>query len=97
MSPLELRLTDPVEALVVEQALALVRQLRQTCADAPHGQVLALAETQAVSAGRELSRRALEAVLNDLPCPAEKKGALTGPALVAKPAARARARRSARS
>jgi hypothetical protein len=88
MSPLELRLTDPVEALVVEQALALVRQLRRTCADAPHGQVLALAETQAVTSGRELTRRALEAVLNDLAGPAEKKGAPTGPAPVTRPAAR---------
>ena len=31
MTPLDFRIADPVEALVVEQALALVRQLKQTC------------------------------------------------------------------
>jgi hypothetical protein len=69
-----LRLTDPVEALVVEQALALVRQLRQTCQTAPHGHVLAQAELVAVAQGRELSRQALQAVLNDTVPAAEKKG-----------------------
>ena len=74
MEPRTLRLTDPVEALVVEQALALVRQLRQTCQTAPHGHVLAQAERVALTPGRELSRQALQAVLNDAAAPAEKKG-----------------------
>lgn len=78
MEPRTLRLTDPVEALVVEQALVLVRQLRDTCAAAPHGQVLAQAELVAVTHGRELTRRALEAVLNAATAPAEKKGRPSG-------------------
>jgi len=93
MEPRTLRLTDPVEALVVEQALALVRQLRDTCQAAPHGQVLAQAELVAVDRGRELARQALEAVLNDAESPAEKKGRRSGPA-PARPAGRARGRRA---
>jgi hypothetical protein len=93
MQPLDLQITDPAEALVVEQALALVRQLKQTCQAAPHGQVLAQAELAAVAGGRELARRALEAVLNQPDCPAEKKGRPTGPA-PAGHGGRARARRS---
>jgi|HubBroStandDraft_6_1064221.scaffolds.fasta_scaffold438939_2 hypothetical protein len=96
MSSLNLRLTDPVEALVVEQALALVRQLRQTCHSAPHGQVLAQAELLAVAQGRELTRLALEAVLNDTACPAEKKSRPSGPAPV-KRSAKAKGKRRARS
>jgi hypothetical protein len=93
MDPRTLRLTDPVEALVVEQALALVRQLRDTCQAAPHGQVLAQAELVALAQGRELTRRALEAVLNDAEAPAEKKGRRSGPA-PAGPAGRARGKRA---
>lgn len=82
MEPHTLRLTDPVEALIVEQALALVRHLRDTCQAAPPGQVLAQAELVAVAQGRDLTRRALEAVLNDASAPAEKKGARNGCARV---------------
>lgn len=93
MQPRTLRLTDPVEALVVEQALALVRQLRQACQAAPHGQVLAQAELVALAQGRELSRQALQAVLNDTDVPAEKKGRRNVSA-PARPSAKAKARRS---
>jgi hypothetical protein len=96
MEPVTLRLTDPVEALVVEQALALVRQLRQACQQAPHGQVLAQAELVALAQGRELTRRALEAVLNAADSPAEKKGRPSGPA-PADGGGKARGRRGARS
>jgi hypothetical protein len=74
MSAREIRLTDPVEALIVEQALALVRELRQTCQSAPHGHVLAQAEVVALARGRELTRQALEAVLNQQAEAVEKKG-----------------------
>jgi hypothetical protein len=94
MEPRTLRLTDPVEALVVEQALALVRQLRSTCQAAPHGQVLAQAERVAVDQGRELARQALEAALNQAAAPPEKKGRRAGPAPAGRPAA-ARDRRPA--
>jgi hypothetical protein len=94
MEPRTLRLTDPVEALVVEQDLALVRQCRDTCHAAPHGQVLAQAELVALAQGRELTRRALEAVLNDAAAPAEQKGGPHGCA-PAKRAARAKDKRRA--
>lgn len=74
MKPLELRITDPAEALAVEQVLALVRQLQQTCREAPDGQVLAYAEQVAVDRGRQLMRAALEAVLNQQAGDLEKKG-----------------------
>jgi hypothetical protein len=61
--------------LLVEQALALVRQLRQACPNAPHGQVLAQAELVTLAQGRQGSRQALQAVLHDTAAPAEKKGA----------------------
>jgi hypothetical protein len=91
----EIRLTDPVEALIVEQALALVRELKQTCQSAPHGQVLAQAEVIALARGRELTRRALEAVLNQQAGAVEKKGRRDAPAAAAAPAP-TRARRRAR-
>jgi hypothetical protein len=95
MSPQEVRLTDPVEALVVEQALALVRELQQTCQTAPHGQVLAQAEGVALVRGRELTRLALEAVLNQQAQAAEKKGRRDEPAPVKAPA-KTKARRRGR-
>jgi hypothetical protein len=63
-----------VEALAVEQVLALVRQPRQASQTAPHGQVLAQPETVALAQGRELTRRTLEAVLNQTEPAVEKKG-----------------------
>ena len=70
----ELRITDPVEALAVEQALAMVGELKRVCATAPDGQVLAQAEQVAVARGRELTRQSLEAVLNQQAAEVEKKG-----------------------
>jgi hypothetical protein len=95
MSSQEIRLTDPVEALIVEQALALVRELQQTCQSAPHGHVLAQAEVVALARGRELTRQALQAVLNQQAQAAEKKGRRDGPAPAEVPA-KAKARRRAR-
>ena len=95
MSAQEIRLTDPVEALIVEQALALVRELKQTCQSAPHGHVLAQAEVIALARGRELTRQALQAVLNQQAEAVEKKGRRGAPA-PAKVPARAKGRRRAR-
>jgi hypothetical protein len=83
MQPRTLRLTDPVEALVVEQALALVRQLREACQNGPHGHVLAQAELVALDQGRVLT---LQAVLNDAAAPAEKKGHRSVPVSAERPA-----------
>jgi hypothetical protein len=53
----------PLEVLVVEQALLLARQLHRVADDAADGQVLAAVGAAAVPAGRELTRRAVEAGL----------------------------------
>jgi hypothetical protein len=78
MHPRAIPVTDPVEALAAEQAVALVRELKRTCTDAPYGQVLAHAEQAAVRQGRELTRQVLEAVLNLQADMAEKKGSPAG-------------------
>jgi hypothetical protein len=70
----------PLEALLVEQALALARQLQQAADAAPDGRVLAAVEAAAVPAGRELTRRAVEAALQAQAAAAEKGGRRPGPA-----------------
>jgi hypothetical protein len=64
----------PLEALLVEQALAMVRELGSTADAAADGGVLAQAEVAAVRLGREFRRRALEATLQAQAADAEKKG-----------------------
>jgi hypothetical protein len=73
----------PLQALLVEQALLLARQLEQTADAAPDGQVLARVEALAVPAGRELTRKAVEAALQAQAEAAEKRGR---PAATARPA-----------
>jgi hypothetical protein len=80
MAAKELRIEDPVEALIVEQALAMARELKRTCRLAPDGQVLAAAEQVALAQGRELTRRSLEAVLEAERADVEKKGRAAEPA-----------------
>lgn len=70
--------TTPLEALLVEQALALAQQLQQTATEAPDGQVLAQVEAVAVPAGRELVRRAVEATLQAQAAGVEQKGPRRG-------------------
>src|SRR5438132_12305256 len=69
-----------LQALIVEQALVLARQLEQTADAAPDGQVLARVEAAALPAGRELTRRAVEAALQQQAERAEKKGRRPAPA-----------------
>jgi len=83
-----------LEALLVEQALAMARELQAVADAAPDGQVLAVAELAAVRSGRELTRRALEAALQAQAEPAEKKGLPAAPAPAAGVVA-SRARRRA--
>src|SRR5947208_15373790 len=64
----------PLQALLVEQALLLARQLEQTADAAPDGQVLARVEALAVPAGREFTRTAVEAALQAQAGAAEKRG-----------------------
>jgi hypothetical protein len=65
----------PLQALVLEQALLLARQLEQAARDAPDGHVLAKVEAAAVPAARELARLAVQAALQSQAEAAEKKGA----------------------
>lgn len=71
--PREIRIEDSMEALIVEQALAMVRDLKRVADEAPDGQVLSRAEQLAVRQGRELTRKSLEAVLNAQGAEVEKK------------------------
>ncbi len=70
----------PLQALLVEQALLLAKQLEQTAEAAPDGQVLCRVEALAVPAARELARRAVEAALQAQAEAAEKKGRRAAPA-----------------
>ncbi|SRR5579885_2785402 len=74
MTPRTFRTETPLEALLVEQALALARQLQQVADAAPDGHVLVAVEAAALPAGRELTRRAVEAALQAQAEPVEKKG-----------------------
>ena len=61
------------ERLVAEQAVMNLRSLNKACREVPHGKVLAVAETLAVDQGRELTRRTLEASMNQQRDEIEKK------------------------
>jgi hypothetical protein len=76
------RAETPLQALLVEQALLLARQLEQTADAAPDGQVLARVEALAVPAGRDFTRTAVEAALQAQAAGAEKRGR---PAAAARP------------
>jgi hypothetical protein len=70
----------PLQALLLEQALLLARQLEATANAAPDGQVLARVEALAVPAARELARQAVQAALQAQAEAAENKGRRAGPA-----------------
>lgn len=69
-----------LEAILLEQALAMARELESVSDAAPDGQVLAIAEAAAVRSGRDLTRTALEAALRRQAEAAEKKGLSDAPA-----------------
>src|SRR5438045_3755860 len=64
----------PLQALLLERALLLAKQLETTADAAPDGQVLAQVEALAVPAARELARQAVQAALQAQAQAAEKKG-----------------------
>jgi len=70
----DIRVENPQEALIVEQALAMYRELRGAAAVAADGEVLSVAERLAMTRGRELTRRSLEGVLQEEAQAREKKG-----------------------
>jgi hypothetical protein len=69
-----------LEAILVEQALAMARELELASDAAADGHVLAISEAVALRAGRELTRRALQATLQRQSDPAEQKAPPAGPA-----------------
>lgn len=91
MNPFTFRAETPLQALLLEQALLLARQLEQTANDAPDGQVLARVEALAVPAARELARQAVQATLQAQAELAEKKGRLpaAAPTATSSPGTRA--------
>ena len=90
MKPRTFRARTPLEALLMEQARLLARQLQQAADGAPDGHVLARVEAAAVPAGRDLLRRAVEAALQGQAAAAEKKGrpAAAAPAAASSPGPR---------
>lgn len=74
MSSRKVELQDEREALFVEQALAMFREMRDVATEAPDGEVMNQAELFATSRGRELIRKGLESVLQDQAGEVEKKG-----------------------
>jgi len=70
---------DELEAAAVEQALAMVRELKQLADAAPDGHVLAAVEVAAVERGRRFTRDRLQDVLNAQAKDLEKKGGAAGP------------------
>jgi hypothetical protein len=85
-----------LEAILLEQALAMARDLEAVSDAASDGQVLAIAEAAAVRSGRDLTRTALEAALRRQAEAAEKKG-LSGEPAPAAGVGSSRTRRPRRS
>jgi hypothetical protein len=71
---------DDLEAAAIEQALAMVRELKQLADATPDGHVLAAVERAAVDRGRRFTRDRLQDVLNAQAAGLEKKGGAPGPA-----------------
>jgi hypothetical protein len=88
---------DESEAAALEQALAMVRELKQMADAAPDGQVLARVERAAVDRGRRFIRDRLQDVLNAQAADLEKKGGAAGPAPAAGPGATGAARHAGSS
>ena len=62
----------PLQALALEQARLLARQLEQAARDAPDGRALAKVEAAAVPAARGLARPAVQAAPQSQAAAAEK-------------------------
>jgi hypothetical protein len=80
MSRRTLEAEDEIEAAAMEQARAMVRELRQLADATPDGRVLARGEGATVALGRRFVRDRLRDVLNAQAHDLEKKGGADGPA-----------------
>ena len=69
-----------LESILVEQALAMARELEMVSDAAPDGHVLAVSELAASRGGRELTRRALEVTPQRQAARARQKGPPARPA-----------------
>jgi hypothetical protein len=85
MSGRTLSAEDELEAVAMEQARAMVRELKQLADSTPDGRVLAAVEQAAVDRGRRFVRDRLQDVLNAQAADLEKKGGAAGPAPAARP------------
>jgi hypothetical protein len=75
-----LEAADELEAAAMEQARAMVRELKQLADAAPDGHVLARVERAAVELGRRFVRDRLQDQLNAQAADLEKKGGADGTA-----------------
>lgn len=74
----DIRVENPQEALIVEQALAMYREVRQAAAAAPDGQVIDVTECLAIARGRELTQQSVQTILQEEARATEKKVARLG-------------------
>lgn len=79
----QMQFVDEKEALFIEQAQAMYRELCDQARNAPDGQVVDVAESIAIARGRELTRRAIEQVVQREIEEAQKKGRRREPAAAA--------------
>lgn len=80
MDELAVRVETPLQRLLVEQALALAKELERAADDAPDGQVLDRCERVALTSGREFLRKALADTLESQAAAGEGKRGRIAPA-----------------
>ncbi len=78
MSRRTLDAEDEIEAAAMEQARAMVRELRRLADATPDGHVLARVEKATVELGRRFARDRLQDVLNAQAHDLEKRGGVAG-------------------
>jgi hypothetical protein len=81
-----LEAADEIEMIAMEQAQAMVRELKRLADITPDGHVLAVVESAAVDRGRRFLRDRLQDVLNAQAADLEKKGGAVATAPAADPA-----------
>lgn len=87
MSRRTLEAEDELEAAAMEQARAMVRELKQLADATPDGHVLARVEQATITLGRRFVRDRLQDLLNARAHDLEKKGGVDGTAPAAADAA----------
>lgn len=74
MDELVIQVQTPLQRRIVEQALALAKELEQVADNAPDGHVLDCCEQVALGSGREFLRQVLTAALEQQARAVEKRG-----------------------